>query len=440
MAEFQDVHLTPELLEALARYELPPVVFANLVLNHLVALCPKCRTAVQTTYQRASGDDDRFARAFAAAERAVDEGRRDKSQELRQARRDLTELLRAAPEARGARVRRAIARFRSPLLVDLLIEESRGVVRDKPQEALRLALLASQVAERITAEPEASEKCVRAFAHLANAFRVCGDFAGAEGRFGEARRVLRRGMVIDPLIHAEVARLEGSLRVDQRRFQEAEASLSQAILLYRLTRETKNVAITLMKMAHLHYLRGETSGAIEANLEALRTLDREQDSQLLNWARHNLATYLCENQDFIRARQVLSQVPAEKEGRTTTARRLWLEGRIARGLEELETAERQFKKAVESFRRLRIPLDIALCMLDLAELYLSEGRTSDVVALAGDLDLLFSMPELQAEASQALLLFQNAALQQLLSVQILKEVRSRLERLRMSQSRAGGIC
>lgn len=438
MDEFHDLHLTPELMASLAKYELPPVVFANLVVNHLLALCPTCRTAVQTTYKRADAED-RFDRAFAVAQKAVDEGQQVRSQEVRQVRRELTELLRTAPEAREARVRRAISRFGSPLLVDLLIEESQRIIRDKPEEALRLARLARTVAERLTAEPWASEKRVRAAAHQGNASRTCGDFSSAETSFLEARRLLKKGMVADALIHAEVARLEGSLRIDQRRFEEAEALLSQAILLYRLNRETRSTAISLMKLALLYSLRGETPAAIEANLEALRGIDREHDPQLHDWARHNLATYLCDGQEFGKARQVLSQVPSEKVGRTTLARRLWLEGRIARGLEELERAESLFKGAIDGFRRLRLPLFIGLCMLDLAELYLEEGRTRDLTALAGDLNPLFSMPELHAEASQALLLFQNAALQELLSRQLVNEVRSRLERLRM-QGRVSGIC
>lgn len=439
MDEFHDVHLTPELIAALANHELPPVVFANLVLNHLLALCPTCRTALQTAYQRSQAADC-FDRAFARAQDAVDERQGEKSQELRQARRELTELLRAAPDARPARVRRASARFRSPLLVDLLIEEARKVMRDEPEEALQLACLAREVAERVMVEPWSSESRARAAAHQGNASRICGDFGSAEVSFSEARRLLKKGMVAEPLIHAEVARLEGSLRMDQRRFQEAEVLLSQAVLLYRLTRETRNLVITLMNLAQLHDLRDETPAAIAINLEALRALDAEQEPQLYNWARHNLATYLCDSKDFAQARQVLSQVPREKEGRTTCARRLWLEGRIAKGLEEMEQAESLFKGAIDAFRRLRMPLFVALCMLDLAELYLEEGRARDLMNLAGDLDPLFSMPELHAEASQALLLFQNAALQQLLSVQLLREVRSRLERLRMSHSQVTGIC
>lgn len=435
-----DLHLTPELMAAFVRNELPPAVFANLVFKHLLAVCPTCSAALRTTFRTPEGEYH-FKDAIAAAERAL-VGRQQAllHEEAHQARRDLSELMRTAPDARLGRVRNATSRFRSPFLVELLIDRSREVIRDSPAEAVELAALARAVAERVTLEDIGWECRIRAAAHQGNASRVCGDFAAAEACFAEARRLLEREMVPDTLVHAELARLEGSLRIDQRRFADALTLLSRAALLYRLTRETRNLAITLMKLAHLHYLCDEPLAAIEVNLEALRGLDSEKEPQLYAWALHNLANLLCHSEQFNEARRTLTQAKRGGEGKTTIARRLWLEGRIAKGLLEKERAESFFEDAIRAFKDLSLPLHVGICTIDLAELYLEEGRARDVLSLAESLDPLLGTPDLHGEASKALLFFQNAALQQFLSVQIIREVRARLERVQTSQGRLPGVC
>jgi hypothetical protein len=434
-----DLHLTPELMHALFRNELPPVVFANLVLNHLLALCPTCRDAIEHTY-RDGGAEYQLDRAFAAAQRALDRERAARDGKARQARRDLAELLRTAPEEREARVRRANARFQSPLLVDLLIEEGRKLIHEAPREALRLATLARTVAERAPAGPGVIASRVRAVAHQANALRTCGDLSAADERFAEVRRLLQSEMIADTLAHAEVARLEASLRIDRRQFADAETLLAKAALLYRLARESKALTITLMKLAHLHHLRDEPRAAIEVNLEALRAIDGEKEPQLYRWARHNLATLLCEVEEYTEARRILAQLPDGEQRGTTKARRLWLEGRIARGMEERAQAERYFLSARRAFQRQNLPLYVGLCVIDLAELYLAEGRMPDLLALAHDLDALLGTPGLHDEAAKALLLFQSAVTQQIVSDQLLRQVRRRLQHLQTGQQRFSTAC
>jgi hypothetical protein len=74
-------------------------------------------------------------------------------------------------------------------LCELLIRESRQSAPDKPSEALHLADLAVHAADRIPENDPFEDKWIYqlrslAWAAHANARRVQGDLAGAEGNFG----------------------------------------------------------------------------------------------------------------------------------------------------------------------------------------------------------------------------------------------------------------
>ena len=75
---------------------------------------------------------------------------------------------------------------------------------------------------------------VRAAIYAGNALRAQGDLPAADKRFAVARGIITARGVTDTLVYAEVDWFEGTLRKDQRRFQEAEDLLARAITLYHL--------------------------------------------------------------------------------------------------------------------------------------------------------------------------------------------------------------
>ena len=145
--------------------------------------------------------------------------------ERRQAERDLGELLRLPREERISRVRRARSRFRSQILVRLLIDESQKHIPGNPDEAFHLAEFARTVANANPAMAGLFDLVVLATAHMANACRVGNDRRKADEHFVYARRVIQQCGVTDPEILARVDDLEGSLRKDQGLFAKAEGSL-----------------------------------------------------------------------------------------------------------------------------------------------------------------------------------------------------------------------
>jgi tetratricopeptide (TPR) repeat protein len=442
--DFTATHFSPDLLDALARGDLPPLVFANLLWNHLRAVCPECDAAMGEWLSRAGralpgAPPADYGDAFARAEAAVTSGTDQLARDRFAARRDLAELRRTPAHDRARRIRRANARFRSPLLVDLLLEEVRALIHDDPRDALHYAALARLAAAKPPDEaPGVPERRVRAAAHYGNALRACGRLSDASEAFAEARATLQHHLLPDTLVHAELAALEGSLLKDRRRLPEAVIMISRAALLYRLGRDPLAAIRQLIKLAYTHYLAGDLDQAVAVNLDALTALAEHDQPRLTLWARQNHALFLCDAGDFNGARQLLHLAAPLYDrftDHTILLRREWLRGRIARGLGELDRAAPFFQKALAGFRRLAIGYDAGLVLLDLAELHLAQGDSAAVKSLAGVLPPILAAADLHQEAAAALLLFEKAAAQEVVTAAMLAKLRSRISATRPAPCR-----
>ncbi|HEY4574737.1 MAG TPA: hypothetical protein VIJ26_12250, partial [Thermoanaerobaculia bacterium] len=87
----------------------------------------------------------------------------------------------------------------------------------------------------------------------------------------------------------------------------------------------------------------------------------------------------------------------------------WLEGRIARDLGRLDQAETALREARDGFIERGIGFDAARVSLDLATVYLRQGRTADLKRLAAEMVPVFESRDVHQEALAALLLFRQAA-------------------------------
>ena len=117
---------------------------------------------------------------------------------------------------------------------------------------------------------------------------------------------------------------------------------------------------------------------------------------------------------------------------------LWLEGRIARNLGEHEDAERILLAVAEGFADFDMSYDVALVLLDLTDSYLTTGSVDAVKRLVPEIEPLLVASDLDQEVIAALLLFQNAINQELLSTAVVASVRRKIEKIgrraRSSQS------
>ncbi|HEX2254437.1 MAG TPA: tetratricopeptide repeat protein [Thermoanaerobaculia bacterium] len=439
-------HLDLNLYLMVLRGELPPRALVDVGFRHLLEVCGICREEWETysrmpnrlKRQEASPaePDSAVASAYGPSAERLDERRKMVAESRRRARRDFRELMKTPADQRQARVVQARARFRSRGLAELLLEESRRVLRSDAREAAELAALASTV---LLWTPRALEASwgqalhARALAHGANALRVAGDLEEAAAGFSATRRFLAQHPLNDIEAHAEIARLEASIRLDQRRFEEAEALLNRAALLANQGGLSEELARSLVKRAVLHRQQGRFDETLEDLERALSSIDPKSDMPLFLSAVGTLALTLCDLEKYAEARQVLDDTEQwwdEVDEPWWTLRLRTLEGRIAFGLSDLERAEILFTGVLDSYRERGMVYDGAVAALDVALVHLAQGRTSEVKRLAAESAPILRSGSIHREALAALALFEEAAREERLSAATAQGIRRYLEQAR----------
>lgn len=86
-----------------------------------------------------------------------------------------------------------------------------------------------------------------------------------------------------------------------------------------------------------------------------------------------------------------------------------MQGDIAAGLGDLTAAEQAYVATRNGFIAQGLGYDTAIVSLDLAALYLRQGRTGDVQRIAEEMIPLLEAQDIHREAFAAIALFQEAA-------------------------------
>lgn len=328
-------------------------------------------------------------------------------------------------------------RFASWGLCELLCRESRKAAAGNPGRAVDLAELAALVADILQEDDPVEDRWLyqlraHAWGHLGNALRARGDLRKAAEAFaladswwdaGEAGTGDALGYGPDLLI------LKASLRSDQRRFDEALDLLDRAAA----EGDPHLAGRALVKKGFVLNVMGETERALEVLRESEGLVDPARDPRLILCIRHNILDNLSRVGRFEEARDLLPEI--QKLSRLTGTRldriRLrWTEGRIAAGLGRTDRARRAFLAVRREFLTRGLAFDAALVSLELAVLYLEEGKTSEVRALTGDLLEIFRSRDVHREALAALTVFHNAALLETATAELARELSSFLTRAR----------
>jgi tetratricopeptide (TPR) repeat protein len=427
-----DIHLSREILRAVEDGKIPRDLLEEIKTEHLLSRCPHCRAEVE------AHEAERRGRSFLGGvfralsvllDRLTSAGVRD----LRLAEQDLVELLRLPADERVRRVERARGRFRSPPLVRLLLEESRGRIPSQPREAFHFADLARKVANQNPRMSDFFDLYVLATAFMANACRVGNDRRTADELFSLTRRVIADHGVTTPGTVARVDDLMGSLRKDQRRFADAERLLKRAAMQFGLVNAPDDAARVLINLGDVYYAEGLLDEAIETTRSALTLLSLNSDPRLHLCGHYNLALQLKEAGRFEEAAELL-EADASLYSRFpepwTQLRLLWLQADIAAGRGDLSAAERDYVATRDGFISQGIGYDAAMVSLDLAVLYLRQGRSAEVRLLAEEMLPLFEAQDVHREALAALSLFLEAARQDQLTVETALEVAASLRTAR----------
>ncbi|MBW8874567.1 MAG: tetratricopeptide repeat protein [Acidobacteria bacterium] len=341
-------------------------------------------------------------------------------------------LLESLPEEQQVTVVRVTRDFQNWALMELVCGKSAVQASRDVERAAGLARLAMEIAARVRG-PEGWQRRVRGYAaaHGSNVLRVTGKLKASDAAFEEAKRLWLSGSdpdeVLDP---GRLLDLEASLRRDQRRFGEALDRLEEALSVGRCPeRYLINKGINFLAM-------GEYEKAVEAFRQAQPLVEEGGDTRLANILSHNLASAFTHLGRYGEAAEVGRRVRAvavEMGDEIGVLRGVWLEGRIAAGLGRREEALRLLEQARREFAARTMWYDVALALLESAALWLDEGRTAKVKALARDLEKVFESEEVHREALAALRLFQEAAEREAATAGLARRVLGYLFRARHDQ-------
>jgi hypothetical protein len=107
---------------------------------------------------------------------------------------------------------------------------------------------------------------------------------------------------------------------------------------------------------------------------------------------------------------------------------VWLEARVAAGQGRTAEAEAGLNQARRDFADHDLPYDAALASLDLAVLWLGEGRTAEVRELATEMQAIFKANGIHREALAALRLFCEAAREETATVELARRAIAEIEK------------
>lgn len=327
-------------------------------------------------------------------------------------------------------------RFRTWGLLELLVEQSLGMSRQDPRLGEEWGRLALRMADFLDTGDYGAERLedlqARALAYVGNARRIQSDLESADQTFRQALAHLRRGTG-DALELAIFFDLLASLRRSQRRFRESFKLLRKAILIFLELGDQQRAGRSLINLSAGLLYAGLAEESVPVLYRALDLIDPEQEPRLLLGARHNLIAVLTDTGRFLEARRAYREArPLYRRFPEASLqnRRIWLKGKIARGLGQAKEAESLFLVAREGFLAEGIPYETALVSLDLSLLYAEQGRTPELKRLSAELVPIFASRQIHREALAALAFLQAAVEAERASVEVVERVGDYLRKAR----------
>jgi len=272
---------------------------------------------------------------------------------------------------------------------------------------------------------------------MANASRAGGDRRRAETHFRHVRYLVTEHSVTDTAVLARIDDLEGSLRKDQRQLPHAEELFTRAVMLYRLAESRVDMARVLLKLGATYNLQGKSEQAVEVARAALTELSPEREPRLYMNGRYNLALFLVESGEPGQAAEVLD-ADADLYKRYpepwVQLRLIGLRGKIAAARRDFVAAEAAFLQMRDGFLQEGLGYDAAIVSMDLALVYLRQGRTAELKALAREMLPIFRSQDVHREAVAALVLFQEAVREEQVTAAFVREVAAYLDAARFDPS------
>jgi len=334
--------------------------------------------------------------------------------------------------------RRKKRRLASWSLCEALLRLSYALRKDHPEEMVHFAEMAVEVASLVPwrpSEPNHLDQLrdleARAWGELANAYRVADELALAEAALEQAYERYHVGTRA-PVLLARLHDISASLFANQRRFADAYRSLEKSRALLLAAGEWHGAGRTLLNKGLFSTYEGHPAEGIQLITDGLNEIDLDRDPDLVYHSLHNVVFLTIETGDLERGREylgLLRRLAEVRAGRLDRLKLFWLEGRLAAGLGDFETAARIFAQAKRAFERAGLFYHAALAGLDLAAVWFRQGKAARVKGLVGELVAAFSRVQVEREAIGALLVLDKALAQDRATLALIEEASAALERL-----------
>ncbi len=310
--------------------------------------------------------------------------------------------------------------FQSWALAERLADESRRAAPNSADTALELAQLAVTVAG-LAAGSDAWRSRLQGYARafLANALRVQGNLIQADAEWQTVWQLWNAGAAGDPTAVLPAWRLvdlEASLRRDARQFAAALDLLDRAALMAPRSAAGR----ILLNRAYTLELAGDSAAALAALSEAAPLVRQTGDPRLQWVLAFNMGVNLCHLGAFSEA---AAQVPILRQLTLVLANELdllrvgWLQGRVAAGMGNRQEASAAFGEVRDEFAARGNHLASALVSLELAIIYLEDGRLAEVRRLALEMRPVLVAQRIEREALASLRLFCAAAVRQMATIE-----------------------
>ena len=260
--------------------------------------------------------------------------------------------------------------------------------------------------------------------YLGNAHRAIAQFEEAEAAFTQAKRFLSQGTG-DPLETAKLAEWKATLRMKQRRFDEASKLYDSAVRAFLSLDDRHSAGSALLGKAVLASDSGELQESMRLKRRALELIDPERDQRLHNIARHNLALDLKElgaYRESMAEVHVLKAAHARLGDTINLVRLRNLEAEIAFGLHEYSKAIAIKYEVRDAFASQSMVFDVAGVTLDLAAYHLQLNQLAETRRLAAESLPLFRSLGVHRETITAFLFLQEAAEREVASVELVREI------------------
>jgi len=271
---------------------------------------------------------------------------------------------------------------------DLLLAEARRITLERPVEAVDLAYAALTVAGLLDPRAYGDERIhdfkAGAWAALANAKRLAGDFPGAGEALRTAAEMVEKGTG-DPYEEANVLSMTASLLTDLGDFKTAADLLNDAAVLARTVRDRSLEGRLRVQQSGFIGWEDPIRGLelAERGLKLLRR-SKSDDKHTELGALHLTALWTNELGDFEKARATLETyrpLYTAFPDPPTQGRLLLLDGLICRSEGRLEESEGLLRRLVEHDSEHGMAFDLTLATLEWAESLVLLGCSGEATSV-----------------------------------------------------------